>query len=140
MGFFSDLADLGKDIGGEFANLGRELKQIAKDTKDEIADDPLKFAKESAVDVAVGAAHVTKFAVNEVLPRALDALPGVLETAAQRNVDLCDQKLKQDLSHEERDKTLAMREEAAESLALAQQQIVEQEERKKAAQQETDAK
>jgi hypothetical protein len=123
MGFFSDLADLGKNIGGEFAQLGRELGQIAKDTKNEIADDPLKYAKESAVDIAAGATHVAKFAVNV-------ALPGLVEAAFRQSIASFDQKLKQDLSHEEREKTLAMREKAAKSLVSAQQKNAVQEARR----------
>lgn len=98
MGFFSDLADLGRDIGGEFSNLGKELKKIGKDTIEEIKNDPAKYALESAKDIAVISGKAAKFAVTEVLP-------SMAENLAKSTASMADKRLQSnDLSPEERAK------------------------------------
>lgn len=89
MGFFSDLAELGREIGSEISNLGKELKQIGSDTIDEIKEDPDKYIRESASDIANASGKVLKVAgkvaevaVTQVLPAVAE---GVLKTALNQS-------------------------------------------------------
>lgn len=85
MGFWSELKELGKDIGSEFATLGGDLKEIGKKTAEEIKQDPKKFLAESAKDVANVAVSAGKFAFNEVIPRMTSQLEKEMEKRYQAN-------------------------------------------------------
>lgn len=98
MGFFSDLADLGKDIGKEFSNLGKELKTIGKETIEEIKNDPGKYALDSVKDIAITTGKLAKFTVTEVLP-------SMAENLAKDTVSKTEKQLQRnDLTSEEREK------------------------------------
>lgn len=68
MGFFDDLKELGRGIKDATKELGKDLGQIAKETKDEIKSDPGKFLLDSAKDVAGAVASVGKYAINHAVP------------------------------------------------------------------------
>lgn len=70
MGFWSELKDLGKNIGGEFSNLGSELKEIGKDTVKEIKEDPKKYIGESAVQIVSGTASLAVGAAKMLIDQA----------------------------------------------------------------------
>lgn len=70
MGFWDDLKQLGKDVGGELSTLGSELKKIGKETVSEIKQDPSKYLADSVKDVAEGAAKFGQYMLKEGLPDA----------------------------------------------------------------------
>lgn len=70
MAFWDDLKQLGKDIGGEISNLGKELNEIGKDTIKEIKQDPAKYLVDSAKEVATGAVKIGKYVLEEGIPDA----------------------------------------------------------------------
>lgn len=85
MGFWDELKQLGKDIGSEFATLGGDLKEIGKNTAEEIKQDPKKYLAESAKDVASVAVSAGKFALNEALPRMTSQIEKGMEKKYQAN-------------------------------------------------------
>ena len=104
MSFWDELKQLGKEIGEEVSNLGDELKQIGKDTIEEIKEDPAKYIKESAIEVANGVGKVAIFTATEVIPR----IPEAMNRMVTHQVD---QALKRDdLTSEQREKVEQIRE------------------------------
>ena len=97
MGFFSDLAELGRDIGSELSNLGKEISGITKDAVEEFKEDPVKYTSESVADIAKGTAKVVDFAVTT-------ALPAVAASMAKTTMSRADQMLERnDLSGDQRE-------------------------------------
>lgn len=98
MGFFSDLADLGKDIGKEFSNLGKELKTIGKETVEEIKNDPGKYAFESAKDIAIATGKLAKFTATEVVPSMLEDFHKEIASRTDKQLQ------RQDISPEQKER------------------------------------
>lgn len=110
MGFFSDLADLGKDIGKEFSNLGKELKTIGAETVEEIKSDPAKYAFDSVKEIAVISGKAAKFAVTDVIP-------GMVESAHKTVLSKANEQLERnDISADERVKIENIKEKATNGL------------------------
>lgn len=85
MGFWDELKQLGKDIGDEFSTLGSELKEIGKNTVEEIKQDPKKYLAESAKEIATAAVSAGKFVVNEGIPRMTSQMAKEMEKKYQEN-------------------------------------------------------
>lgn len=84
MGFFSDLKTLASDMGDIVKDCGREIGGILEDTKQEIKDDPTKFAIDSLKEVGSAAVTVGKFTVKEIIPAALNTINEEHEKTSKR--------------------------------------------------------
>jgi hypothetical protein len=58
MGFWSELGQLAKDIGGDFKQLGSEVKEITSESVDEFKNDPAKYTMDAVKDVGAVAVPV----------------------------------------------------------------------------------
>ncbi len=104
MGFFSELAQLGKEIGGAIKESATEIGGILQEAKEEIKDDPKKFAKESLIEAAKATGSVAKFIVNDVAPAMWDHATKQALEQTEKSLAL------KDLDDEQRDKLLANQE------------------------------
>lgn len=102
MGFFDELKELGRGIKEATGEFGKEIGQIARDTRDDIKSDPGKFLRDSAKDVAGAIASVGKYAFNHGLP-----------DANLRTIKLLEEQLHAGkLSHEQREEFMERRRKA----------------------------
>lgn len=109
MGFWDDLKQLGRDLGGELSNLGSELKEIGKETVEEIKQDPAKYIKESAKEAVVGVAKVGRYVYEEGVPTYILSSMKEAERRYQ-NEELTDEQQEKHIANREKGAAHGLRE------------------------------
>ena len=105
MGFFSDLAGLGRDLGAIAKDSAKKIGGIIEEGRQEFLVDPKKFTADSIKEIGVAAGTAAKYVATDVVPYVLKNGPTAINSSLNKKYNELLER--DDISNEQREKIIS---------------------------------